>query len=494
MAVYNYDLVVLGSGPAGEGAAINAVKAGRKVAVVDNRPLVGGNCTHLGTIPSKALRHSVRQIMQYNTNPLFRQIGEPRWFSFPDVLKSAEKVISKQVTSRTSYYARNRIDTFFGTASFSDEQSVEVVCLNGMVEKLVASQFVIATGSRPYRPADIDFNHPRIYDSDTILTLSHTPRRMIIYGAGVIGCEYASIFSGLGVTLSHTPRRMIIYGAGVIGCEYASIFSGLGVLVDLIDNREQLLSFLDDEISDALSYHLRNNNVLIRHNEEYERVEGLENGVILHLKSGKKIKADAFLWSNGRTGNTDKLGLENIGLKANSRGQVQVDEYYRTEIGNIYAAGDVIGWPSLASAAYDQGRSAAGSIVENDSWRFVDDVPTGIYTIPEISSIGKNERELTQAKIPYEVGKAFFKSMARAQISFEPVGMLKILFHRETLEVLGVHCFGYQASEIVHIGQAIMNQKGPANSIKYFVNTTFNYPTMAEAYRVAAFDGLNRLF
>ncbi|HCH75667.1 MAG TPA: NAD(P)(+) transhydrogenase, partial [Pseudomonas sp.] len=249
-----------------------------------------------------------------------------------------------------------------------------------------------------------------------------------------------------------------------------------------------------DEISDALSYHLRNNNVLIRHNEEYERVEGLENGVILHLKSGKKIKADAFLWSNGRTGNTDKLGLENIGLKANSRGQVQVDEHYRTEIGNIYAAGDVIGWPSLASAAYDQGRSAAGSIVENDSWRFVDDVPTGIYTIPEISSIGKNERELTQAKIPYEVGKAFFKSMARAQISFEPVGMLKILFHRETLEVLGVHCFGYQASEIVHIGQAIMNQKGPANSIKYFVNTTFNYPTMAEAYRVAAFDGLNRLF
>ncbi|MHB8821387.1 MAG: Si-specific NAD(P)(+) transhydrogenase, partial [Pseudomonadaceae bacterium] len=362
------------------------------------------------------------------------------------------------------YYARNRIDTFFGTASFADEQSVEVVCLNGMVEKLVANQIVIATGSRPYRPADIDFNHPRVYDSDTILNLSHT------------------------------PRRMIIYGAGVIGCEYASIFSGLGVLVDLIDNRDQLLSFLDDEISDALSYHLRNNNVLIRHNEEYERVEGLDNGVILHLKSGKKIKADAFLWCNGRTGNTDKLGLENIGLKANSRGQVQVDEFYRTAVGNIYAAGDVIGWPSLASAAYDQGRSAAGSIVDNDTWRFVDDVPTGIYTIPEISSIGKNERELTQAKIPYEVGKAFFKSMARAQISYEPVGMLKILFHRETLEVLGVHCFGYQASEIVHIGQAIMNQKGEANTIKYFVNTTFNYPTMAEAYRVAAFDGLNRLF
>src|SRR5690606_11917918 len=245
------------------------------------------------------------------------------------------------------------------TASFADERSVEVVMLNGAVEKLVAKDIVIATGSRPYRPADVDFNHPRIYDSDTILSLTHT------------------------------PRRIIIYGAGVIGTEYASIFSGLGVLVDLIDNRDQLLNFLDDEISDALSYHLRTNNVIIRHNEEYERVEGVDNGVILHLKSGKKIKADAFLWSNGRTGNTDKLALENVGLKANGRGQVQVDEYYRTAVPNIYAAGDVIGWPSLASAAFDQGRSAAGSISDNDTWRFVDDVPTGIYSIPEISSIGK---------------------------------------------------------------------------------------------------------
>ncbi|WP_437881171.1 Si-specific NAD(P)(+) transhydrogenase [Pseudomonas sp. LRF_L74] len=464
MAVYNYDVVVLGSGPAGEGAAMNAAKAGRKVAVVDSRAEVGGNCTHLGTIPSKALRHSVRQIMQYNTNPLFRQIGEPRWFSFPDVLKSAENVIDKQVASRTSYYARNRVDVFFGTASFADDQTVQVVCQNGMLDTLLGKQIIIATGSRPYRPADVDFNHPRVYDSDTILSLTHT------------------------------PRRLIIYGAGVIGSEYASIFSGLGVLVDLIDNRDQLLSFLDDEISDALGYHLCTNNVLIRHNEEYERIEGVDNGVILHLKSGKKIKADALLWCNGRTGNTDRLGLENIGIKVNSRGQIDVDQYYRTSVSNIYAAGDVIGWPSLASAASDQGRSAAGSAVENDSWRFVDDVPTGIYTIPEISSIGKTERELTQAKVPYEVGKAFFKSMARAQISFEPVGMLKILFHRETLQVLGVHCFGYQASEIVHIGQAIMNQEGEANTIKYFINTTFNYPTMAEAYRVAAFDGLNRLF
>lgn len=463
MAVYNYDVVILGSGPAGEGAAMNAAKAGRKVAVVENRGIVGGNSTHLGTIPSKALRHSVRQILRFNTDPMFRQIGEPRWFSFPDVLRSAESVIARQVASRTNYYARNRIDVYFGTASFADEHSVDVVGPS-RVEKLVANQIIIATGSRPYRPADIDFNHPRIYDSDTILSLGYT------------------------------PRRLIVYGAGVIGCEYASIFSGLGVLVDLIDTRDRLLSFLDREISDALSYHLRINNVLVRHNEEYERVEGVENGVILHLKSGKKIKADGFLWCNGRTGNTDQLGLENVGLEANSRGQVAVDEYYRTEVPNIYAAGDVIGWPSLASAAYDQGRSAAGNIIDDGSWHYVDDVPTGIYTIPEISSVGKTEQELTEEKVPYEVGKAFFKSMARAQISGEETGMLKILFHRETLAVLGVHCFGYQASEIIHIGQAVMNQTGEANSLKYFLNTTFNFPTMAEAYRVAAYDGMNRLF
>ncbi len=304
MAVYNYDVVVLGSGPAGEGAAMNAAKAGRKVAMVDSRRQVGGNCTHLGTIPSKALRHSVRQIMQFNTNPMFRAIGEPRWFSFPDVLKSAEKVISKQVASRTGHYARNRVDLFFGTGSFADEQTVEVVCATGVVEKLVAKHIIIATGSRPYRPADIDFHHPRIYDSDTILSLGHT------------------------------PRKLIIYGAGVIGCEYASIFSGLGVLVELVDNRDQLLSFLDSEISQALSYHFSNNNITVRHNEEYDRVEGLDNGVILHLKSGKKIKADALLWCNGRTGNTDRLGMENIGVKVNSRGQIEVDENYRTCVPN----------------------------------------------------------------------------------------------------------------------------------------------------------------
>lgn len=463
MAEYHYDVVVIGAGPAGEGAAMAAAKGGKKVAVIEDKEIVGGNCTHVGTIPSKALRHSVKQIITFNTNTMFRDIGEPRWFSFPRVLKSAEKVISKQVKLRTQFYARNRVDLYNGRAYFLDQNRVEI--RGGQSSDILHAQdVIIASGSRPYKPGNVDFSHERIYCSDSILQLNHT------------------------------PRTMVIYGAGVIGCEYASIFAGLGVKVDLVNPGDKLLSFLDDEISDALSYHLRNNGVLVRHNEEYETVEGTDSGVEITFKSGKRIRADAFLWCNGRSGNTDYMGLENIGLEPNSRGQLKIDDHYRTELDNIYAVGDVIGWPALASAAYDQGRSSA-SAANNDSYfRFVDDVPTGIYTIPEISSVGKTERELTEERVPYEVGQAFFKDLARAQITGEAVGMLKILFHRETKAILGIHCFGDQAAEIVHIGQAIMNQEGEANTLDYFINTTFNYPTMAEAYRVAALNGLNRIF
>ncbi|MGB0360066.1 MAG: Si-specific NAD(P)(+) transhydrogenase, partial [Endozoicomonas sp.] len=443
MGVNKYDLVILGSGPAGEGAAMNAVKLGKKVAVVEQFHFVGGGCTHLGTIPSKALRHSVKQIMDFNTNPMFREIGDPRWFSFPKVLQRAESVIQKQVQSRTMYYARNRIDLYFGRGVFLDDHMLEVTESNGNAEKLYGANFLIATGSRPYHPPGIDFHHPRVFDSDTILGLSST------------------------------PRRMIIYGAGVIGSEYASIFSGLGVLVDLVDTRERLLSFLDKEISDALGYQLRKMNVIIRHNEEFQKLETMDGYVVLHLKSGKKLKADMLLWANGRTGNTQAMGLEMIGLKPDGRGQLAVNESYQTELPHIYGAGDVVGWPSLASAAYDQGRSAAAHLCGSEDWHFVSEVPTGIYTIPEISSLGKTEEELTTYAVPYEVGKAFFSRLARAQITGEVVGMLKILFHRETLEVLGIHCFGDQASEIVHIGQAVMRQKGEANSLRYFLNTTF---------------------
>ncbi|KZZ42550.1 NAD(P)(+) transhydrogenase [Thalassolituus sp. HI0120] len=463
MTDYQYDVVIIGAGPAGEGAAMNAAKNGKKVAVVEDKSMVGGNCTHWGTIPSKALRHAVKQIISFNTNPMFREIGEPRWFSFPRVLKSAEKVIAKQVKLRTEFYGRNRISVYNGTARFADANTIDVY--NGAASniRLHAEEVVIATGSSPWRPSNIDFSHPRVYDSDTVLQLEHT------------------------------PRTIIIYGAGVIGCEYASIFSGLGVKVDLIHPGDRLLNFLDDEISDALSYHLRDKGALIRHNEQFDSLEINERHVTMRMASGKKVKADAFLWAAGRSGNTQNLGLENIGLETNSRGQLEIDNEYRTAVESIYAVGDVIGWPALASAAYDQGRAAAAKISSQPDFRFVGSVPTGIYTIPEISSVGKTEAQLTEEKVPYEVGQAFFKNIARAQITAEGVGMLKILFHRETLEILGIHCFGDQAAEIVHIGQAIMEQKGEGNTLKYFVNTTFNYPTMAEAYRVAALNGLNRL-
>lgn len=457
-----YDVVVLGSGPAGEGAAMKLAKSGKRVAIVDQREQLGGNCTHVGTIPSKALRQTVSSIIRYQRDPMFQKVGDWKQFTMKQVLRNAHKVIQQQVDTHSRFYDRNNIDVFHGRAYIQDKSTVLVFSDDGLTESIICKQIVIATGSRPYRPQGLDFEHPRVFDSDKILDLDYS------------------------------VHKVIIYGAGVIGCEYASIFIGLGMKVDLINTQPKLLSYLDDEISDALSYHLREQGVLIRHNEQIDHLETGEDHVVLYMQSGKKIKADAILWCNGRSGNTDGLGLENVGITPNSRGQLTVNEQYQTEVDNIYAAGDVIGWPSLASAAYDQGRCAGTNMSGEKNVKPVTDIPTGIYTIPEISSIGKTEQQLTEEKIPYEVGQSSFRHLARAQITGDTVGELKILFHRDTLEILGIHCFGNNAAEIIHIGQAVM--KSPKNSIMYFVETTFNYPTMAEAYRVATLNGMNRLF
>ncbi|MCG8607070.1 Si-specific NAD(P)(+) transhydrogenase [bacterium] len=449
-----YDVIVIGSGPGGEGAAMQAAKDGKQVAVIENFPQVGGNCTHRSTIPSKALRQTVQQLAD---------TGQYRGVDYQTLLRSAAGIIRKQVSMRQGFYERNLVDLIYGRASFLDEHRVEVT-RQALKEIYTADAFVIATGARPYHPEDIDFAHPRILDSDTVLTFEQN------------------------------PRTLTIYGAGIVGCEYASIFRSLRIKVNLINTRDQLLSFLDDEIIDALSYHLREQGVLIRHNEERVKIEANSDGVRLFLKSNKQIQSDYLLWAEGRTGNSDNMGLAEIGIETDTRGSIKVNENYQTAQPHIYSVGDVVGYPSLASAAFDQGRFAATHLISGEcEHRLVEDFPTGIYTLPEISSVGLTERELTADRVPYEVGHAFFRHLARAQITGRTTGMLKILFHRETLEILGIHCFGNQASEIVHIGQAIMAQKGTANSLMYFINTTFNYPTMAEAYRVAALNGLNRV-
>ncbi|WP_269815543.1 Si-specific NAD(P)(+) transhydrogenase [Algibacillus agarilyticus] len=461
---FDYHTIIIGTGPGGEGAAMNLAKQNKNVAIIERYESVGGGCTHWGTIPSKALRYSVLRLIEFKNTPLFSSAAQGLNLTFPDILQQASSVIRKQTNLRSTFYNRNGVNLIHGEGSFVDKNTVAIRKQDGGVETITAQNIIIATGSRPYQPPEVNFSHPRVYDSDSILSLSHS------------------------------PRSIIIYGAGVIGCEYASIFKGLGVKVDLINTRDRLLEFLDNEFSDSLSYHLNSGKTTIRSGEECKQVETLDDCVVLHTQSGKKIKADCILWANGRTGNTNRLNLEAVDLKANSRGQIEINGNYQTGVENIYAIGDVIGYPSLASAAFDQGRIAANAILNGVAGSaLIENIPTGIYTIPEISSVGKTEEQLTAAKIPYEVGKAQFKHLARAQMAQSEVGGLKLLFHTETKEILGIHCFGQNASEIVHIGQAIMQQTNGGNNIEYFVNTTFNYPTMAEAYRVAALNGLNRL-
>jgi NAD(P) transhydrogenase len=464
MSHKHYDVIVIGSGPAGEGASMNLAKQGQRVAVIEMQDQVGGNCTHKGTIPSKALRHSIQLLADYRRHPLFAPTLSEMEVTWPMLLRTSAQVIQQQAGVRQRSYTRNQVKVWQGRARFVDEHTVAMINQQGETNTITAEHIVLAMGSRPYRPDNIDFTHPQIVDSDTVLDLDWT------------------------------PKRVTIYGAGVIGCEYASIFANLDVKVNLINTRDRLLSFLDNDITDALSYHLRDEGVVVMHNETIQTLSAEGGCQVLRCHSGKEIRSDLLFWANGRTGNTDQMGLEAIGIGINSRGQVEVNDHFQTAQPHIYAAGDVAGPPGLASASYDQGRFVGHLITQGEAdWQLINEAPTGIYTSPEISSVGKTEQELTEHNIPYEVGHAEFKNLARAQIAGRSEGMLKLLFHRETLALLGIHCFGDQASEIVHIGQAIMAQPGSANTIRYFANTTFNYPTMAEAYRVAALCGLNRI-
>ncbi len=458
-----FDVLVVGSGPAGEGAAMMAAKNHLRVALVERHFEVGGGCTHWGTIPSKALRHAVKILHDLRRNPLLREFRAATQLTYPQLLASATKVVESQVASRGA--SMNAIVCPSMVARPPSSMRTQSRCCLRWARHSVSPAGILS--SRPVRDPTIHrrsiSTHEHIRDSDSILRYP-----------------------------AH-PFAVTIYGAGVIGCEYASIFINLGAKVTLVNTQDRLLSFLDDEIAEALSYHLREQGCVIRHNEQFKTLEARERDVVLHLASGRKIKSDLLLWANGRTGNSQHLRLEQVGLSSNSRGQIAVNRHYQTAVPHIYAVGDIAGPPALASAAYVQGSHAVQHMLDPSiAEHRLDMVPSGIYTIPEISSIGKNERELQDEKVPYEVGHCAFKNLARAQMTDERVGMLKIIFHAETLAVLGVHCFGDGASEIVHIGQTVMASRD-LNNIRYFTSTTFNYPTMAEAYRVAAYNGLNRL-
>jgi NAD(P) transhydrogenase len=466
MSQFDYDLLVIGSGPAGQRAAIQAAKLDKSVAVIEKKAVVGGTSVNLGTIPSKTLREAVLYLSGYRERTFYgASYSVKQNITMADLVLRVDQVTRHEIDVTRHQLMRNKVEVIYGTAEFLDPHTLRVhTSDNHSHLELSAQAIVIATGTEATKDPHIPFNGLTIFTSDDIFTL---PR---------------------------LPRTMAVVGAGVIGCEYASMFATLGVRVTVIDKRPELLGFIDDEISDHLTYSLRENRVTLRLTEEVGAMEEVadESGrrVKIFLNSGKTVTCDCVLYSIGRTGATAKLKLEAAGLAPDDRGRLRVNDCYQTSVPHIYAVGDIIGFPSLASTSMEQGRLAACHAFGVEARSKPELFPYGIYTIPEISMVGKSEEELTQEGVPYEIGKAQYKEIARGKIIGDQSGLLKLIFHAETRELLGVHIIGEGASELVHIGQAVLNYKG---RIDYFIRTVFNYPTLAECYKVAAFDGINRL-
>lgn len=458
----NYDLVVIGSGPGGEKAAIQAAKLGKNVAVVEQDDAPGGNCLHRGTIPSKTLREAVLYISMVRQKAVYgvsTRLDDD--LTLNRLMTRKRSAVMSLADRLETNFERNGVELIKGAASFVSPHEISINSSLEPEKLLETSHAVIATGSRPFHPEWIDFDNPRVRDSDTILDLEKIPRTITIIGAGVIGCEYATMFSNL-------------------GCK-----------VNLVNPRRVLLDFLDLEISNALSFLMRDQGIRIRLGETLNAVNCEEDCVYALTDSGKSFKSDVLLFANGRSGNTKNLGLERIDIPVNSRGNVEVNSFLQTAHENIYAVGDVIGFPALAATAMDQGRFATlHAFGENREKHEFKRLPTGIYTIPEISTIGATEEELTQEKVPYEVGSSSYKEIARGQIVGNTIGRCKLLFHRETLKLLGVHILGDRATDLIAIGQTVMAFNG---TIEYFIEHTFNYPTYSECYRIAALNGVNRL-
>jgi NAD(P) transhydrogenase len=457
----HYDLLVIGTGPAGQKAAIQAAKLSKKVGIIERKAVLGGVCINTGTIPSKSLREAVLYLSGFRQRNLYgNEYRLKKTITIEDLAFRANHVIRNEIQIVQDQMARNRVDMFFGSASFLDPHRLRIQTGRDMLE-LTADFIVIAVGTEPARPTDIPFDDHTIIDTDGILTMKRI------------------------------PDSLVIVGGGVIGTEYASLLAALGIPVTLIDKRPRLLEFVDAEIIDALQRQMKDIGVTLYHDEEVLAIKkAWDHSIHVTLRNNQPIRTSTLMYAIGRVGATQSLNLDAIGLKPDNRGRLVVNEHFQTAIPQIYAAGDVIGFPALASTSMQQGRHAACHAFGHPDRIDTALLPYGIYAIPEISMVGRNEEELKQADIPYGIGIARYKEIARGQLIGDETGMLKLLFHRYTKHLLGVHAIGEGATELIHIGQAVMAFHG---KIDYFIDTVFNYPTLAECYKVAALDGMNRL-
>jgi len=462
MEANEYDLVVIGSGPAGQKGAICAAKMRKKVAIIDRKKSVGGVCVHTGTIPSKTLREAVLYLSGFRQRTFYGRgyVLKDR-IAMADLIFRAQAVMAREVEVIKSQLRRNYVTILEGDARFLDANTLEVK--NDEGSQLVRGQHVlIACGTRPAHSADIPMDGHRIFDSDQVHCLEEI------------------------------PRDLIVVGAGIIGLEYASMFAALGVKVTLLDQRPILLDFVDREIVESLCFQLRQLGTVFRLGEKVVSVgfDQEKDRVFAKLASGKNVHGQGLLYTIGRQANGDLLNLESAGLSSEGRGKLSVNEHFQTAVPHIYAAGDVIGFPALASTSMEQGRLASCHMFGKPGKMPPNLIPYGIYTIPEISMVGQTEEQLTKENINYEVGLARYAELAKGQMLGDDQGLLKLVFDPDSLKLLGVHAIGDRAAEIIHIGQVVLTLGA---SIDYFRDAVFNYPTLAEAYKVAALDGLNKL-